>query len=137
MGFGGPVSTAVLTLVFTTAHAASMMLSYGVLSHLCALQVSSSSVRSQRNLPVIPFSSLPLSVVKHTACVYNRQIRAAEVRRSQKGLDNSVSLQLREFFTVKWNTLSFGVNKMCTYKIWKCMVAGDCLRAVSVCCQEC
>lgn len=36
-----------------------------------------------------------------------------------------------ELFTVKWNTLSFGVNKMCTYKIWKCMVA------VPVCCQEC
>lgn len=48
------------------------------------------------------------------------------------------SLQLREFFTVKWNTLSFGVNKMCTYKIWKgCMIAGDSLTAVSICCQEC
>lgn len=136
MGCGGPVSTAVLTLVFTTAHAASLTLSYAVLSHVCALQVSSSSVRSQRNLTVIPFSSFPLSVVKHTACVYSRQITAAKVR-SQKDLDNSVSLQLREFFTVKWNTLSFGVNKMCTYKIWKCMVAGDCLRAIPICCQEC
>lgn len=42
-----------------------------------------------------------------------------------------------ELFTVKWNTLSFGVNKMCTYKLWKCMVAGGSLGAVPVCCQEC
>lgn len=84
-----------------------------------------------------PHSPLSLSVWWSTqhVCITGKseQPRSGEVKR----VWTTQFLCNWEFFTVKWNTLSFGVNKMCTYKIWKCMVAGDCLRAVSICCQEC
>lgn len=140
------VYSAALVFLPAPANAGLMTLSYGVLLPYvwfviwCGLQAAGTSVGSQCSLPLIPSSSFPVCMVEQKACVKNLQITATEVTSTVKVkmilTNQTISLQLRVFFTEKWNTLSFGVDGMCTPKIWKhgCRIAEG-LTEVSVWCR--